>query len=696
MDSRLVIKSGWLAKTGGSSTKFQKRFFQLTRDALYYFKTENATKQAGHILINDIKNILTDKDHDGDDSYVFKIRTPERIFTIQAERELQRASWVAALLKLMPEGTQEKWAQQFQIVQSGWLEKEGGSNKSLKRRWCTLSADALSYYKAQDDEEPAGEVLIDDVQAVCITDRPSAPIGAFEVRATGRVYFFVAENMRLRDAWLEQLSSLLPAAREKIFGVALEDAVARRPSSDGSLPAVVEDCLKTFTDAQIATEGFLRLSGSAVDIKRFKQGYDTGEAVVLPVNDADTVAGLLKLYVRELPEPPVPYELYPFYRSLADAYDTKFIVEFARALIRDVPAYSQCLLRALFPFMKRVTSFESQSKMSASNVAIVFAPNLVRGEDESPMEALAHSQAVTEATAALIPLADRIFKRSKRPALAIGKAIYDFEARSETEVSVSASSGRYFLVTKYDCGAPGWREVMFESKTGFVPETHIEIVHEFDYASEVLAKQSKSSGDSGSDADSAPKTEEPAEEVAAVSAAAASNAAAVGVAAAAAAAAAAVAAPSSGSSSDKSAPNSRATSPEPSGGPRPSPRPRPRPPPRPASPGIVAKPPPPKPEPQAGTAMPPKPMAPRPAPAAKPKPSAKPKPATKPRPGGGAPRPGGRPPKPRAVSASRAAGAERELPASQAEVAALKSQVASLEATVAALLRRVAALEADA
>ena len=478
------MKSGWLAKTGSSGTKFSKRFFKMTNDCIYYFKSESATKQAGQIVISDIKNIVTDSDADTEGCFVFKIRTPDRTYTISAERDLQRTSWIHAILKLLPEGTQEAWAHQYAVVKEGWLEKEGGSNKALKRRYVTLSRESLAYYKAEGDQDPAGEILIDDVQKVAISERPGGPIGALEVSVVGRVYYLVAENMRVRDDWVAAIADLLPAARNKIFGAEIEDAVARRPSSDASLPAVVEDCLATFTDAQLGTEGFLRLSGSANEIQKHKQAYDSGAGVSLPTNDADTVAGLFKLYVRELPSPPVPYDLYPFFISLDIASDERYMIEFARALIRDIPVYKQCLLKAIFPFMKKVASFEATSKMSASNVAIVFAPNLLRARNETPMEALANTQRVTESVANLIPHSDRLFKRSKKPALAIAKAVYDFDARSDTEVTVRAKSSQYLLVTKLDCGAPGWVEVMLESQSGFVPETHVEIIYEFEYAQE--------------------------------------------------------------------------------------------------------------------------------------------------------------------------------------------------------------------
>lgn len=57
--------------------------------------------------------------------------------------------------------------------------------------------------------------------------------------------------------------------------------------------------------------GIFRLSGSAVQIAEYRKILDKGGKIDLPQeSDPHCVAGLLKLYLRELPEPLCTYDLY--------------------------------------------------------------------------------------------------------------------------------------------------------------------------------------------------------------------------------------------------------------------------------------------------------------------------------------------------------------------------------------------------
>jgi RhoGAP domain len=61
----------------------------------------------------------------------------------------------------------------------------------------------------------------------------------------------------------------------------------------------------------LSTEGVFRLSGSAKDIEDYRAAYDRGDYVnVDPEPDHHTVAGVLKLYLRELGEPLLTFDLF--------------------------------------------------------------------------------------------------------------------------------------------------------------------------------------------------------------------------------------------------------------------------------------------------------------------------------------------------------------------------------------------------
>ena len=78
------------------------------------------------------------------------------------------------------------------------------------------------------------------------------------------------------------------------------------------------DCLVlNLIDTGLEAEGLFRISGGASRLQHCKDELDRG---VVPDfahwNDPHVVAGLLKQYVRELPEPLIPFEQYDDFLAL--------------------------------------------------------------------------------------------------------------------------------------------------------------------------------------------------------------------------------------------------------------------------------------------------------------------------------------------------------------------------------------------
>lgn len=55
-----------------------------------------------------------------------------------------------------------------------------------------------------------------------------------------------------------------------------------------------------------------------------------------------------------------------------------------KALINKLPILNKMTIECLFVFLRRVIEFSDKNRMTASNVAIVWGPNLVRARNETP------------------------------------------------------------------------------------------------------------------------------------------------------------------------------------------------------------------------------------------------------------------------------------------------------------------------
>ncbi|KAJ3060805.1 hypothetical protein HK102_009353, partial [Quaeritorhiza haematococci] len=176
-------------------------------------------------------------------------------------------------------------------------------------------------------------------------------------------------------------SKLPPDPARRVFGVPLEQAVAvSKVSENYALPAVVYRCIE-YLDAKKAAEeeGIYRLSGSATVINGLKDRFNNGDMDLLGSGeyyDVHAIAGLLKLFLRELPTPVLTKERQRDFLNVTDLLDRNDrIAELAR-LVSLLPLANYTLLRALIAHLIRIVQNCELNKMTVRNIGIVFAPTL--------------------------------------------------------------------------------------------------------------------------------------------------------------------------------------------------------------------------------------------------------------------------------------------------------------------------------
>jgi hypothetical protein len=109
-------------------------------------------------------------------------------------------------------------------------------------------------------------------------------------------------------------------------------------------------------------------------------------------DDIYSVASLLKLYLRELPEPVFKFPLrdrIQHSEDMANHAANDFVI--LRSKIRRLPGVHKASLKAVVEHLSRVASHADKNKMDAKNLAIVFSP-VVFGEDEIPQGDLLNVQ----------------------------------------------------------------------------------------------------------------------------------------------------------------------------------------------------------------------------------------------------------------------------------------------------------------
>ncbi|MCJ1403893.1 hypothetical protein MMC11_007116 [Xylographa trunciseda] len=165
-----------------------------------------------------------------------------------------------------------------------------------------------------------------------------------------------------------------------VFGVSLEDLFNR----DGSaVPMVVYQCLQAVDLFGLEVEGIYRLSGTASHIGKLRSVFDNDASQVdfrNPENffhDVNSVAGLLKQFFRDLPDPLLTREHYQGFIDAARIDDDIARRDSLHATINSLPDPNYATLRALTLHLHRVQEHSAANRMNAGNLAICFGPTLM-------------------------------------------------------------------------------------------------------------------------------------------------------------------------------------------------------------------------------------------------------------------------------------------------------------------------------
>uniref|UniRef100_A0A8C8JX22 Rho-GAP domain-containing protein n=1 Tax=Oncorhynchus tshawytscha TaxID=74940 RepID=A0A8C8JX22_ONCTS len=171
-------------------------------------------------------------------------------------------------------------------------------------------------------------------------------------------------------------------ARESgIFGVPLttllENDQKKFPGS--KVPLVFRKLLSKLEQTGLQTEGILRVPGSASRVKHLRQELEQKfyeerfDWEQVRHNDA---AGLLKMFIRELPYPLLTLQHLPAFAAAQSVSSPRHQIQALHLLIMLLPEPNRDTLKALLEFLRKVVAYEEKNRMSLWNVSMIVAPNL--------------------------------------------------------------------------------------------------------------------------------------------------------------------------------------------------------------------------------------------------------------------------------------------------------------------------------
>uniref|UniRef100_M3ZI60 Rho GTPase-activating protein 29 n=1 Tax=Xiphophorus maculatus TaxID=8083 RepID=M3ZI60_XIPMA len=189
--------------------------------------------------------------------------------------------------------------------------------------------------------------------------------------------------------------------RLHLFGIDFTQTAKNTP--DG-IPFIIRKCTSEIENRALNIKGIYRVNGAKSRVEKLCQAFENGKDLVeLSELYPHDISNVLKLYLRQLPEPLILFRYYNDFIGLAKE-SQRIIVEELEAqrlnpgaitaaqvsvelnrvlfkikdLLRQLPPAHYKTLQFLIEHLHRVTECSEENKMTASNLGIIFGPTLIK------------------------------------------------------------------------------------------------------------------------------------------------------------------------------------------------------------------------------------------------------------------------------------------------------------------------------
>lgn len=311
-------------------------------------------------------------------------------------------------------------------IKMGWLKKQRSIVKNWQHRYFVLRAQQLYYYKDEEDMKPQGCMYLPGSTIKEIATNPEdagkfvfevIPVSIDQNRAGQDSYVLMASSQAEMEEWVKFLRRVAGTPCGAVFGQRLDETVAYEQKFGPHLvPILVEKCTEFILEHGLHEEGIFRLPGQDNLVKQLRDAFDAGERPSFDRDtDVHTVASLFKLYLRDLPEPVVPWSQYEGFLlcgQLMNADEAKAQQELMKQL-SILPRDNYNLLSYICRFLHEIQLNCGINKMSVDNLATVIGVNLIRSKVEDPAVIMRGTPQIQRVMTMMIRDHEVLFPKSK-------------------------------------------------------------------------------------------------------------------------------------------------------------------------------------------------------------------------------------------------------------------------------------------
>ncbi|XP_068386788.1 rho GTPase-activating protein 44 [Eschrichtius robustus] len=300
-------------------------------------------------------------------------------FELQVERDVIEPLFLLAEVEIPNIQKQRKHLAKLVLdmdsSRTRWQQTSKSSGLSSSLQPAGAKADALR----EEMEEAANRVEI-------CRDQLSADMYSFVAKEIDYANYFQTlievqaeyhrKSLTLLQAVLPQIKAQQEAWVEKpSFGKALEEHLL---ISGREIAFPIEACVTMLLECGMQEEGLFRVAPSASKLKKLKAALDCCVVDVQECSaDPHAIAGALKSYLRELPEPLMTFELYDEWIQASNIQEQDKRLQALWNACEKLPKANYNNIRYLIKFLSKLSEYQDVNKMTPSNMAIVLGPNLL-------------------------------------------------------------------------------------------------------------------------------------------------------------------------------------------------------------------------------------------------------------------------------------------------------------------------------
>ncbi|XP_028288514.1 rho GTPase-activating protein 29 isoform X2 [Parambassis ranga] len=186
-----------------------------------------------------------------------------------------------------------------------------------------------------------------------------------------------------------------------LFGI---DFIQAAKNSQDGIPFIIRKCTSEIENRALNIKGIYRVNGAKSRVEKLCQAFENGKDLV-ELSDLypHDISNVLKLYLRQLPEPLILFRYYNDFIGLAKESQSIIVEELEalrlsptpvtpaqvsvdlnrvlfkiKDLLRHLPPAHYKTLQFLIEHLHRVTEQSDENKMTASNLGIIFGPTLIK------------------------------------------------------------------------------------------------------------------------------------------------------------------------------------------------------------------------------------------------------------------------------------------------------------------------------